>query len=131
MKAGLNDLKRDVFFRLMEAAGRVFILVRYSEAVRIGRRGFLPEEKEKGITLVFNKQMKFTWDESGIHGTLQFGTPVRCFIPPDDIVAVYSPELGARFIVAPEAGGGKQAGGTPPPEEQGEKVIKVDFKKRR
>lgn len=129
MKAGLNDLKRDVFFRLMEAAGRVFILVRYSEAVRIGRRGFLPEEKETGITLVFSRQMKFTWDESGIHVTLLFGTPEKCFIPPDDIMAVYSPELGARFIVAPEAGGGKQAGG--PPGEQEEKVIKVDFKKRR
>jgi hypothetical protein len=43
----LGDLMKDVFFRLMDMSGRVFIHVRYSEAVSVGRRGFLPEENTR------------------------------------------------------------------------------------
>lgn len=129
----LEALKKDVFFRLIEAAGRVFILVRYSDGVRIGGRGFLPDEMENGIVLVFNRQMNFTWDTAGIHATLAFGSSVeKCFIPPEDIVAVYSPELGAQFVVStPEGKAGKKAEMEKGTEVKGEKVIKVDFTRKK
>lgn len=123
----LNDLKRETFFTFLEEAGRAFIHVRHSGNVKMGRRGFLPGEKEKGIVLVFNKGMNFTWDDSGIHATLLFSSaPEKCFIPPEDIVSVYSPELGAQLLVSPaeDAGAGENA------QAEGN-VIKVDFKKKR
>jgi hypothetical protein len=47
MASDIDDLKRHIFYEMLNLAGRVFILVNYSEEVIIGRRGFLPEEKEK------------------------------------------------------------------------------------
>jgi hypothetical protein len=94
----LTDLKKHVFFELLDLAGRVFVLVAYSENVIIGERGFLPEEKEKGLVLVFNARMKFEWDRQGISATLGFGTRTeKCFIPPESIISVFSPDLNAQF----------------------------------
>lgn len=125
----LDALKKDVFFKLIETAGRAFILVRYSDKVRIGGRGFLPEEKERGIVLVFNSQMNFTWEASGIHATLAFGSSAeKCFIPVEDIIAVYSPELGAQFVITPPE---PVKGAAKEPEARGDKVIKVDFTKKK
>lgn len=127
----LGDLKKDVFFRLMDKAGRVFILVRYSENVRMGQRGFLVEEKEDGIVIVFNQRMNFIWDDSGIHTTLIFGaSPEKCFIPEEDIVEIYSPELGVRFMVSAETGDRKKHDGAEAVRSEGN-IIKVDFKKGR
>lgn len=96
----LNELKANIFYEILNIVGRVFIVVRYSESVKLGKRGFLPEERENGLVLVFNNKMKFTWGEAGIEATLVFGNLLqRCFIPEDDIVAVYSPELKVQFIV--------------------------------
>jgi hypothetical protein len=123
----LDEMKRDVFYGFLELGGRAYVQVRPSEGVRIGRRGFVGEEKEKGIVLIFNNQMKFGWDASGLSATLIFGTaPEKCFIPAEDIVAIYSSELGAQFIVAP--GGSREGGG---PEEPDDNVIQVDFKKKK
>jgi hypothetical protein len=129
----INELKREVFFRLLEMAERVYVLVRYSDSVMIGNRGFLKEERENGIVLVFNKSMKFVWDDSGIHATLVFGTAAeKCYIPPEDILSVYSPDLGVQLMVAPE-----ESSEEPPKESKGEKerggdekIIKVDFRKK-
>ncbi len=124
----LAELKREVFGRLMELAGRVYIQVRPSEDVRIGRRGLIGEEKEKGIVLVFNQMMKFGWDDYGLSATLLFGSsPEKCFIPVEDIVGIYSPELGAHFTVAPDAEGEDE--GTKSSSEPADNVIQVDFKK--
>ncbi len=102
--AGLNDLKRHVFFSFMRLVGRVFILVRYTEDVLLGSREFTPEEIENGIVLVFNSKMNLQWDEYGITATLVFGTsPQKCFIPAGDIIAVYSAELSAQFVASPQA----------------------------
>ncbi len=88
---------------MLDMAGRVFIVARYSEDVAIGSRGFTEEEKKNGIVLVFNKSMNFTWDDLGISSTLVFGTsPQKCFVPVDHIVAIYSPELKSQFITSPE-----------------------------
>jgi hypothetical protein len=122
---GINELKREVFFRLLEMAERVYVLVRHSDSVMIGNRGFLKEERENGIVLVFNKSMKFVWDDSGIHATLVFGTAAeKCYIPPED--------LGVQLMVAPE-----ESSEEPPKESKGEKerggdkkIIKVDFRKK-
>jgi hypothetical protein len=123
----LDELKREVFFRLLDLAGRVYIQVRYSDAVRIGRRGFLAEEKEEGLVLVLNQKMKFTWDDEGIHTTLLFGTaPEKCFIPAGDIVAVYSPELGAQFVTSLSSTPGSEESG-----DDADNLIKVDFTKRK
>jgi hypothetical protein len=124
----LAELKREVFSRLIELAGRAYIQVRPSEGVRIGRRGLIGEEKEKGIVLVFNQMMKFRWDEYGLSATLLFGSsPEKCFIPAEDIVGIYSPELGAHFTVSPDAGGEDEE--TESSGEPADNVIQVDFKK--
>ena len=125
----LDELKRDIFYGFMELAGRAYIQVRPSEAVRIGRRGFVGEEKDKGIVLVFNQKMKFTWDEAGLSASLVFGTsPEKCFVPAEDIVAIYSPDIGAHFTISPGDGDETTEGGTGEPDDN---VIKVDFKKKR
>jgi hypothetical protein len=140
IKARLNSLKKYVFYELLHIAGRVFILVRYSEHVILGKRSLTSEERENGIVLVFKDGMNFQWDEYGITATLVFGnTPQKCFIPADDIAAVYSSELNAQFIVFPQDGkmqdfksGSSSKAEIPAevPAEFPENVIKVDFTKR-
>ena len=77
------------------------VLVRYSSEVIIGKRGFVGDEKDAGLTLAFNTQMKFAWDESGITATLAFGTsPQKCYIPAGSIAAIYSPELRVQLFTA-------------------------------
>lgn len=131
----LNNLKKQVFFELLNLAGRVFILVRYSDKVYLGNRIFTEEEKDKGIVLVFNSKMNFLWDDHSLSATLVFDTsPQKCFIPINNIVAVYSPELNTQFISSlpqineiqeyakPEKKTKKDSSG---------KVIEVDFTKKK
>jgi len=97
----LNNLKKQIFYEFLDIAGRVMVLVKYSPNVVIGNRGFIGEEKESGIILVFNPKMTFTWDEYGISASLVFGAaPQKCFIPAGSIEAVYSAELNAQFVAA-------------------------------
>ncbi len=139
----MNNLKKHVFFELLNLAGRVFILVRYSDNVVLGKRGFTAEERENGIVLVFNPKMNFAWDEYGITVTLVFGTsPQRCFIPLEDITAIYSPELNTQFITAPQGEESRKsrtkkniqtrdhAGDDIQSPEPSENVIKVDFTRK-
>ncbi|MBI5641703.1 MAG: hypothetical protein HZA17_14905 [Nitrospirae bacterium] len=135
MAADLNELKKNMFYDLLNLAGRVFILINYAEDVIIGSRGFLPAEKEKGLVLVFNNKMNFTWDDAGLSAKLVFGsTPERCFIPNEAIVSVFSPELSAQFSVSPAE---KEPAEQRPDREAKEKpsadakVVKVDFRKRK
>lgn len=96
----LNSLKKNIFFELLELAGRVFIIVDYDESVVIGERGFLPEEKVRGIVLVFNKKMKFLWEENVLTATLFFGNkPERCYIPVNFIAGVFSPDLRVQLNI--------------------------------
>ena len=134
--ASLNSLKKHVFYELLEIGGRVFILVRHSENVILGNRGLTADERENGIILVFNQGMNFQWDDYGITATLVFGSsPQKCFVPVDDIAAVYSSELNTQFIVMPMSGGKQnfktestlQAEG---PSVFAGNVIKVDFTKK-
>ncbi len=130
MRHKLNELKKTIFHEMLGLAGRVFIVARYSEAVIIGNRGFTQDERKNGIVLVFNKSMNFTWDESGISSTLVFGTsPQKCFVPFDDIVAIYSPELQSQFITVLNNTAVRHTEETE--EEAGPNVVKVDFRKRR
>jgi hypothetical protein len=132
----LHELKKHIFFEMLDLAGRVFVLVRHSDSVVIGKRGFLPEEKEKGLVLVFNKEMNFQWEQSGISAKLVFGTTTEhCMIPNDDILSIFSPELLAQFTVSPDEKHGTEtaASRTAEPERKtaGEKVVKVDFKRKK
>ncbi len=142
----MNDadlLKKEVFNRLMDMSGRVFVLVRHSDKVIIGHRGFTEDEKEKGITLVFNQDMRFIWDDTGISATLSFGsTAEKCVIPTSDIVAIFSPEAGVQMIFDPtrleavtngsEVEDEDDIRPESPHVESGtdDKVIRVDFHKR-
>ena len=127
---------------MLDLAGRVFILARYSPDVVIGNRGFLSEEKEKGIVLVFNKRMNFEWGPAGISAKLVFGAVThQCFIPLESIISVFSPELSAQFSASqgpapsgkdevhakkrPSKSGGK------PVKSSGNKVVRVDFNKKK
>ena len=134
----LSALKKHVFFEFLNLAGRAYLLVRHSENVILGNRGFTAEEKENGIVLVFNSKMNFLWDEYGVTATLVFGTsPQKCFVPLDDITAIYSPELNAQFVLSPKT---EKEVGAPPSEEKAastaekpgtrkplKNVVKVDF----
>lgn len=137
MAENLEELKKQVFYDLLNIVGRVFIAVRYSDDVVIGRRGFLPEEKEKGLVLVFNQKMHFTWDDIGISTTLAFGTtPEKCFIPQENIMTIFSPELNAQFSVLPKEGEDKKQEPkkiktTEKKTSPDKKVISVDFKKKK
>ncbi|MGD2079867.1 MAG: ClpXP protease specificity-enhancing factor SspB [Nitrospirota bacterium] len=127
----LDELKRDVFYRFLEQVGRAFVHVRHSSSVMLGRRGFVGQEREQGIVLVLNSQMKLTWDEEGIKATLVFGSaPEKCFIPSEDIIAVYSPELGAQLTFSPLLKPGEEEEPAENPEAE-DNVIKVDFTKGR
>lgn len=96
----VNALKKYIFFEILELAGRAFIIVDYDENVVIGKRGFLPEEKERGLVLVFNSKMKFNWNEDAITATLVFGnTPEKCYIPINAIAGVFSPDLRVQLAV--------------------------------
>ncbi len=134
--ASLNSLKKHVFYELLEIGGRVFILVRHSENVILGNRGLTADERENGIILVFNQGMNFQWDDYGITATLVFGSsPQKCFVPVDDIAAVYSSELNTQFIVLPMSGGkqdfkAESALRAEGPSVFAGNVIKVDFTKR-
>ena len=134
MTGNLDELRKKVFFDMIRLAGRVFVAVGYGDDVVIGKRGFLSQEKEKGIILVFNQKMNFTWDDEGITATLVFGTtPEKCYIPQNRIMTIFSPELNAQFSTFPQ----NEAHGQHAEEEDGkksstdEKVIKVDFGKKK
>lgn len=140
MQKEINELKKKVFYEMLNLGGRVFILVRYSDNVMIGRRGFTEEEKKNGIILVFNQRMNFSWDDSGINATLVFGTtPEKCFIPSEDIIFIFSPELRSQFVVSPEMPEeGKSGEGSKKVSEdkkaesvKEEKVVKVDFSRKK
>ncbi|MBI2265511.1 MAG: hypothetical protein HYU64_10115 [Armatimonadetes bacterium] len=131
MEPRLSELKKTVFYELLNLAGRVFVVARYSDRAVIGRRGFTDEEMKNGIILVFNQTMNFTWDETGISASLVFETALeKCFVPVEDIVVVYSPELQTQFVVAPpppgEAKPEKRADGS----KSSSKVVKVDFQRK-
>lgn len=132
MNSGINDLKKTVFYEMLNMAGRVFILVSHSENVIIGNRGFMREEKENGIVLVFNQGMSFSWDEAGISAVLAFGpSPEKCLIPAENIVMIYSPELNSQFVTTLKPSEEKSPGDkTDPLPEQGEKVVKIDFTRK-
>ena len=129
---GIRALKKKVFLELMKLSGRVFIVVRHSGGAVIGSRGFLPEEQQTGLVLVMNSRMKFTWTDAGIDATLVFGsTPQRCFIPVDDITAIYSPELGTQFVVDLPSHDPEKTPREPCESARHEKVVRVDFRKKR
>jgi len=138
---GLNTLKRHIFYELLNLIGRVFIVVRYHESVKIGRRGFLPEEKQKGIVLVFNHKMNFQWHDWGIEARLVFGGSVEhCLIPVEHIIAIYSPEINTQFLSLPdlkpedlheEAQSSREVNKVENDINKHDKVIKLDFKKRK
>ena len=134
MAQDLTDLKKHIFFELLDLAGRVFVLVGHADNVFIGERGFLPEEKEKGLILVFNRKMNFEWNAQGISATLGFGSKnEKCLIPSERIITVFSPDLNAQFSVspaAPETIQSRQSGKKAPTPSK-EKVIKVDFGKKK
>ncbi|GBE37015.1 hypothetical protein BMS3Bbin07_01170 [bacterium BMS3Bbin07] len=127
----LNELKRHIFYELLDLTGRVFVVVRNAENVVIGNRGFLPEEEEKGLILVFNRGMKFTWDDYGIDARLVFGTnPQHCIVPAEHIMGVYCPELNTQFLSLTDAGT-ETATESTTVEEKPSKVVKVDFRKKK
>lgn len=137
--ANLNELKRLVFYDFLNLTGRAYIMVKYSHNVILGKRGFTEEEKANGIILVFNSKMDITWNNDGINTTLIFNnSPMKCYIPADDIVLIYSPELDAQFathlsnvINNPYKEMPREEKRKDTTEEGQTKIIKVDFIKKR
>jgi hypothetical protein len=115
---------RKLFYDIWNDFGGVYLLVRYSELTRIGKRGFTDEEKKQGLVLVFNNQTntKLNWDDEGnVSCVLAFGTrKEEVSIHHDDLLGVFSPEAGVQFVrndkgreqaaEAPKAAGQNDAG---------------------
>ncbi len=132
MPDDLLQVKKDVFFGLLDAAGRVFVLIEYGEDVLIGNRGFLPEEREKGLVLVFNRRMQFGWSDDSLTATLVFGTLAeKCVIPSGRIRAVFSPELNTQLSIGPSENAAPKGEQKAKPAEADGKVVRVDFQKRK
>jgi len=119
-----------------------YVVVRYSDAVRIGTRGFLGSEKESGLILVLNTKMRFSWEDDILECRLVFGSePHTCTIPADHIVAIHSPELETQLVVAgnpeskeppaPKESRPDPAKDAEPQTETGSKVVQVDFSKKK
>ena len=139
----MNALKRYMFFEILETVGRVFLVVRYSEQVHIGNRGFLPEEREHGLVLVFNQRMNFSWTDGIIRCQLVFGqTPEDCVIPEEFVIGINSPEAQTQFLclaetplpepakAEPEEKKGDPARKTKRTAKTGN-VVTVDFRKKK
>lgn len=104
LMSDLNGLKEEIFSSFLDIAGRVYIVVQYSERTSLGKRKFQNHEIQSGITLVFNREMHFSWEPEGLYATLTFGTAAhKCFIHADDILSIYCPELNAQFTCEPVA----------------------------
>ncbi len=141
MSSTIEELKKTIFYEMLDLAGRVFIVVKHSQDVMIGTRGFTEEEIKNGIVLVFNGKMNFSWGDRGISTSLVFGsTPQKCFIPAENIIVIYSPELNAQFMTSPlvqeENLDQKMKSGAEEQEKrenasENSKVVKVDFQKKR
>ncbi len=92
-----------LFYELLNDYGQVYLVIKHSENTHVGTRGFLEEEKKKGLVLIFNQKnhKNLHWAEDGsITATLGFGSsnkPEKCFLHFDDIVAVFSPYAKIRF----------------------------------
>jgi len=133
----LNNLKKTVFYDLLNLVGRVFVVVKYSKDVIIGNRGFQPEEQKNGLILVFNSRMNFSWEDGGLQAHLVFGTsPEKCFIPEENIVAIYSPEVETQFTTTykPDEKPPEQAMELKKPVKRStgnRKIVKIDFSKKK
>lgn len=139
---GINELKENTFFNLMDLAGRVYIVVHYTEDVIIGKRGFTNEEKTSGLVLVFNQKTNFQWKDDVITAKLGFGNTIeKCIIPVRNIVCIFSPDINARFmidyvqkeqesIMVKSSKSDIQKEKQKPHNESQSKVITVDFTKK-
>lgn len=131
----LNDLKKNVFFELLNIAGRVYMVVRYSPNVDLGRKVFTEDEKTNGLTLVFTTRMNIQWDSVGLATMLTFGSQAyRCFIPAEDILAIYSPDLQVQLTCPggdfPATESKSEHPGQSAPRKKAGQVIEIDFATR-
>jgi hypothetical protein len=141
MEPNLEELKKTVFTEMLNIAGRVFLVVKYSDNVRIGDRGFTQDEVKNGIVLVFNAKMNFSWGDRGISAALVFGTKTeQCYVPSDDIMVIYSPELNAQFMTGSYSPAAALDTNTGPQKEKATKnrkgsddsnIVRVDFQKKK
>ncbi|HIJ59531.1 MAG TPA: hypothetical protein HPP56_02780 [Nitrospirae bacterium] len=74
--------------------------MKYSEDVIIGKRGFVGDEQENGLVLVFNNKMNFQWTDGFIYAKLGFGTKIEnCLIPSKNIISIFSPDINTNLVV--------------------------------
>jgi hypothetical protein len=119
MKKQVEYLQR-LFYDIWNDFGSVYLIVKYSSATSIGKRGFTEDEKKNGLLLVFNNKTSATldWDAEGnLTSVLAFGTrKEEVFLHHDDLLGVYSPEARVQFLrsdisnepaASPETGAGQ------------------------
>jgi hypothetical protein len=119
MKKQVEYLQR-LFYDIWNDFGSVYLIVKYSSATSIGKRGFSEDEKKNGLLLVFNNKTSATldWDNEGnLTCILAFGTrKEEVFLHHDDLFGVYSPEARVQFLrsdisnepaASPETGAGQ------------------------
>lgn len=98
MSKTLTDLRKSVFYNILDMAGKVYIVVKYSE------ESILPwtkkHIKEGSMSLVFNQSnyKNLVWTNSRVNVVLGFSdTTMQCTFPSKDIIAIFSPQLNIHF----------------------------------
>ncbi len=101
MKKQVEYLQR-LFYDLWNDFGGVYLIVKYSDRTRIGKRGFTEDEMKQGLVLVFNNKTSnaLDWDSEGnLSCVLAFGARKEdVSIHHDDLLGVFSPEAGVQFV---------------------------------
>ena len=101
MKKQVKYLQQ-LFYDIWNDFGSVFVLVKYSGATRIGKRGFTEDEMKKGLILVFNNKTNnaLEWDAEGnLSCVLAFGSRKEdVYVHHDDLLGVFSSEAGVQFL---------------------------------
>lgn len=133
MKKQVEYLRR-LFYDIWNDFGSVYLLVKYSERTRIGKRGFTDEEKRRGLVLVFNNKTSGTldWDAEGnLACVLAFGDRKEdVSIHHDDLLGVFSQDAGVQFLRS-DTGGEPAQPETAGQAEDRQVVSLSNFKKRK
>jgi hypothetical protein len=139
MKKQVEYLQR-LFYDIWNDFGSVYLLVKYSDRTRIGKRGFTEEEKKQGLVLVFSNKTNTTlsWDPDGnLACVLAFGArKEEVYIHHDDLLGLFSREAGIQFVrsdISKETAAGPEAEPEPGTERgEGKQVVSIsNFRKRK
>jgi hypothetical protein len=97
----MTKYKKEILDIVFNNYNKFYIHVAPLSDVVIGKRGFLDQEKDHGIVLVFGNESykNFEWDENNIYVSMKFsGVWEELIIPFGAIQAVFDNPVNPNFI---------------------------------